>query len=68
MNIPYMVGVGVLGWKRGGVSEEGRERGQDKCVFELRMMRFKMCRLGTVSFFTIQCKCMLFTLFVKTFS
>ena len=50
MSIPYRVGVGVLGWKGGGVSEEGRERGRDKCVFELRIMKFKMCRLGTVSF------------------
>ena len=50
MNIPYRVGVGVLGWRRGGVSEEGRERGRDKCVFELRTMRFKTCRLGKLSF------------------
>ena len=50
MSIPYRVGVGVLGWKGGGVSEEGSDRGRYKCVFELRIMKFKMCRLGTVSF------------------
>ena len=49
MNIPCRVDVGVLGW-RGGVSKEGRERSWDKCVFELRMMRFKTCILGKLSF------------------